>query len=167
MICDALSLRSSRGLSVRKKRPVLAVCALPVAAGLRAEALDVRIACRMNVAELVHQAHHFVGRRLLRRLGETLNNAGILDREKSLRDLDRHDHRQRHGGEEHAERDRLVAQDDVERAPVERQHGVEAALDDPIDAAVRFGFALHEARAHHRRQRQRHNGRYRDRRRDR
>ena len=31
----------------------------------------------------------------------------------------------------------LVAQHDVERAPVERQHGVEAGLDDAVDAAVR------------------------------
>ena len=43
---------------------------------------------------------------------------------------------ERHGGEEHAERDRLMAQHDVERAPVEREHGVEAALDDAVDAAV-------------------------------
>ena len=32
---------------------------------------------------------------------------------------DGHDHGQRHGGEEHAERDRLVAEHDVEGAPVE------------------------------------------------
>ena len=43
---------------------------------------------------------------------------------------------QRHGGEEHAERDRLVAQHDIERAPIERHHGVEPGLDDAIDAAV-------------------------------
>ena len=51
----------------------------------------------------------------------------------------------------------LVAQHDVERAPVERQHGARS----PARRSDRAGRArrdcpLHEARAHHRRERQRH-----------
>jgi hypothetical protein len=46
---------------------------------------------------------------------------------------------QRHGGEEHADRDPLVPQHNVERAFIERRHGVEAPLDKAIDAAVAFG----------------------------
>ena len=37
----------------------------------------------------------------------------------------RHDHRQRDGGEKDAKRDRLVAQDDVERSAIARQQRVE------------------------------------------
>ena len=93
---------------------------VPVAAGLRAEALDVRIAGD-DVVLLAHQLHHLVGRDRLRGFGETLDDADILDREEALRNLHHHDAGQRHGGEEHAERDRLMAQHDVEGAPVARR----------------------------------------------
>ena len=104
-------------------------------AGKRAETLDVGIG-QDDVADGVHQPHHLFRRGFLRGFGESLDQAGVLDRKKALRDHDRHDQRQRHGGEEDAERDRLVTQHDVERAPVEVEHGVEAALDRAIDAAV-------------------------------
>ena len=63
-------------------------------------------------------------------LGQARDQAGVLDREEALRDLDRHRDGQRHGDEEHAQRDALVAQHDVERAPVARHEAVEHRLDE-------------------------------------
>ena len=58
----------------------------------------------------------------------------------------------------------LVAQHDVERAPVERRPcASKPRLDEAIDAAVLLGCPVHEARAHHRRERQRNQRRNRDR----
>src|SRR5215831_17281030 len=135
------------------------------AAGERAEAGDVRIA-QQHRAELAQDAHHLLGRGILGGFGKALDHAGVLDREEALRNLKGHDHGQRHGGEENPERDRLVAEHHVERALVERQHGIEAGLNDAVDAAVVFRFAMHEARAQHRRQRERDQRRHRDRGRD-
>ena len=52
---------------------------------------------------------------------------------KPFRHVDHHDAGQRHGDEEHRERDRLVAQHDVERAPIERQQQHRSRFDDPIE----------------------------------
>ena len=82
------------------------------------------------------QPHHLLRRRILSRLGERRDQAGVLNGEEAFGYLDEHDPRQRHGGEEHGQRDRAVAQDDVQRALIEGQHGVEAGLDDPIEASV-------------------------------
>jgi hypothetical protein len=134
------------------------------AAGEGAESGDVRIV-QQHVAELADDAHHLLGRRVLRGLGETRDQAGVLDREEALGNRDGHDRGQRHGGEEDAEGDELVAQHDVERAPVEPQHAIEPGLDHAVDAAVLAGFAMHEARAQHRRERERYQRRDGDRRR--
>ena len=77
----------------------------------------------MHVADLVHAAASSLSARSParpRRSPEIIPVSWIG--KKPFGNVDRHDHRQRHGGEEHAERDRLMAQHDVERAPVERQH---------------------------------------------
>ncbi len=132
------------------------------AAGERAEAGDVRIA-QQHRAELAQDAHHPLGRCILGGFGKALDHPGVLDREKALRNLKGHDHGQRHGGEENPERDRLVTEHHVERALVERQHRIEAGLDDAVDAAMVFRFAMHEARAQHRRERERDERRHRDR----
>ena len=71
------------------------------------------------------------GEALLRRLRKALQDADILDREEALGDLHGHDAGQRHGGKEHAKRDRLMTQHDIERAPVTCGQTVEARLDDP------------------------------------
>ena len=74
-----------------------------------------------DCSELLLQAHHLLRRGRLRGLRDAGNHADILAREETLGDLDRHDDGQRERGEEHAERDRLMAQRDIERAPVARQ----------------------------------------------
>src|SRR5262249_1157429 len=132
------------------------------AAGERAEAGDVRIA-QQHRAELAQDAHHLLGGRILGGFGKALDHAGVLDREEAFRNLKGHDHGQRHGGEENPQRDRLVAEHDVERALVERQHRIEARLDGAVHAAVVFRLAMHEARAQHRRERERDQRRHRDR----
>src|SRR5262245_51628936 len=132
------------------------------AAGERAEAGDVRIA-QQHRAKLAQDAHRLLGRRILGGFGKALDDAGVLDREEALRNLKGHDHGQRHRGEEHTQRDRLMAEHYVERAPVERQHRIEAGFDDAVDAAVVFRFAMHEARAQHRREREQDQRRHRDR----
>ena len=83
--------RSSRGLSTMKKRPVFAagVAVPPVLPVCEPEACDVGIA-QDHRAQLLLKPHHLLGRDLLRRLGEAGEHAGILDREKALRDLDHH-----------------------------------------------------------------------------
>ena len=154
MICEDVSSRSSRGLSTMKKRPVLAVWAPPVlpvnepkpatSGSCRSTSPNSRmmriicsgaVSCAASAKPEITPVS-WIGKKPL----------GIVNS---------HDHGQRHGGEEDSERDRLVAQHDVERAPVERQHRVEAGLDDPVDAAVVVRFAMHEARAQHRRERER------------
>ena len=72
--------------------------------------------------------------------------------------------RERHGGEEHAEHDRLVAQHDVERAAIARQHRIETGFDDAVEPAMLLRLQPHEARAQHRRERQRNERRHRNRR---
>ena len=55
-----------------------------------------------------------------------------------------------------------MPQHDIERAPIERQHGVEAGLDRQVEPAVLSHVTVQEARAQHRRQRQRYERGHRD-----
>ena len=124
-----------------------------VAAGLRSDHRNVGIA-HDHLADDALQAHHVGGWRILCSLGDAGDQAGILDREEALRDLDRHRDRQRNSGEEDAKRDGLMPQHDVEGAPIASQEAVEARLDEAIDRTVVLGLDLQKTRAEHRRERQ-------------
>src|SRR5262249_14738239 len=75
-----------------------------------------------HFAELHHEPSHFLRRDILPGFGEACDQAGVLYREEALRNNDVEVHTERHGGEEHNERDQRVAQYDVERAPIEGEH---------------------------------------------
>lgn len=114
------------------------------AASKRCHCCDIRI-LQDHIAHLAQQLHHLLWGGILRRLGKCRNHSGILDREEAFGNSNEHDRRQCDGGEENAERDRLMAQHDVKRAPVEGQHGIEPGLDDPKDGTVPARFAMHKA----------------------
>ena len=131
------ALRSSRGLSTMVKPPVLAGFGLSVDPVCEPDRLHVRIA-QDDRAELLLQAHHLLGRHLLGGLRDAGNQAGVLDREEALRESGRPCTTvSAMVAKNTAEHDRLVAQRDVEGAPIERQHGVEPGFDAPVEPAVR------------------------------
>ena len=68
-----------------------------------------------DLAQLLLQPHHLLGRDFLGGLRDTGNQAGVLDREKALGNLDGHDDGDGDGRQEHAEHDRLVAQRHIVR----------------------------------------------------
>ena len=82
------------------------------------------------------QLKHLLRRDVLRRLRYRRNQACILDREESLGDLNGHDDRQRNCGEEHAKRDCLMAQHDIQAPSITRQHCIKTGFDGAVDAAV-------------------------------
>ena len=94
-----------------------------------------------HLAELALQAHHLLGRDVLRGLRQPGDQAGVLDREEALRNL-------RSTittvsamvAKNTRERDRLVAQHDVEGAPVAGEQRVEHRLDRAVEAAVLLGL---------------------------
>ena len=92
-------------------------------------------------------------------VGDAVEIAGILGREKALRDDDIKPDRAGHGQQRDAEHDRLVGEHAFERGFIGPQHGVEAALEYPQnDILLLFlagMMAFQDACAQHRRQRQR------------
>ena len=157
MMSVAVAVRWSRGFSAMKKRPVLAVCALPVlpmadpnaatsgSAPTTSPSLTIMrdISCgEMSCADSakpVTRPVSWVGKEALGNDHEKIDAEG-------------------HGGEEHEQRQELVPEHDVERAPIEAEHAVEHRLDRLVDAAMRNRFVVQEPRAKHRRQRQRYEG---------
>src|SRR5208282_3913587 len=102
-------------------------------------------------------------RGILRALGYAVDEADILNREKSLRNVNHHHDGQSQGGKKYAQRDRLVTQHHIERALIERQHRSESAFDEAVYRPMIVRFGPHESRAQHGRQRQRDQRRHRDR----
>ncbi len=143
----------------------LGVAVAARAADLRSEPLDVGVA-QEHVAQLALQPHHLGGGNLLRRLRHARKHPGVLDRKEALRNRDAHGDSQHQSGQEYRKGDRLVAQRNVERAPVAGLHGVKTGFDNAIKTAVSVRPLPQKARAQHRRKRQRYDGGNHDRRRD-
>ena len=83
------------------KLPVFAVLAPLVDPAVEPICRHGRIA-HDHLAEFALQAHHLLRRDILRALGYAVDQADILDREKSLRRVVKHDAGERHGGEKDA-----------------------------------------------------------------
>ena len=70
------------------------------------------------------------------RLRDALDHAGILHREKSLGNHDVENDRQHQRAQRDQQRDRLVAQNHLQRPPVKRDHALEHAFRDAIEARL-------------------------------
>ena len=85
-------MRSSRGLSAMKKRAVFADWALPLPPMLPVCEANPAMSGspQQHRAQFALQAHHFHGRDFLRRFGEAVEHADVLDREEAFWNLDHH-----------------------------------------------------------------------------
>ena len=141
-----------------KKRPVLAVWALPVLPMAEPTAATSG-SLATTVPSLTIIRAISCGETSCADFGEAGDEAGVLGREEALGDDHVEMDGERQGGEEHHQRQELVPEHDVEGAPVEAVHAIEHGLDGVVDAAVLPAVMVEEARAEHRRQRERHEGR--------
>ena len=95
-----------------------------------------------------------------RRLRDALNLACILYRKESFGDHDVEHNRQHQRGRGHQQRDGLIAQHELQRAAVKRDHVLEYTLGCFVETALLFlGSVAQNACAHHGRQRERDDGR--------
>src|SRR5664280_1914669 len=121
----------------------------------RREALDGGV-LQDDGRELLLPLRHRLEGGGLRRLRDAEEDAGVLNREEALRDHDVQEDRRDERGDRDDERRRLVPEDPVQRAVVEVDDPIEGALGSPVEAALlRRGSVVQEARAHHRRERER------------
>ena len=82
-----------------------------------------------------------------RRLRDALDHAGILHREKSLGDDDVEKYGQNQRAQSHKQCDGLIAQDELQRPPVERDHAFENALRGFVEASLLLlGLVAQDAR---------------------
>ena len=105
------------------------------------------------------QLRHLGKRNRLRRFGNSLDNAGILDREKTLRNDDVEINGQGQSGEGHKKRDDAMAKNYLQGPAVTAYGFVEGSLGDSIEApASFFRHVLQQPGGHHGAERQRHHG---------
>ena len=126
------------------------------------EALDRRV-LQDDVRERLLLFRHRGEGDALRRFGDSLDHARVLHREEAFRHekVEHHRQHERRGPDE--ERRRLPIEHPVERAAVARDHVIEHAARRAREARLAlFALRTQQARAHHRRERQRHHRRYKD-----
>ena len=105
---------------------------------------------------LLTLAHGGKGDRL-RRLGNTLDHAGVLHREEALGHRHIQQHGQAQGRHGHQQGQRLMPEHPLQPDAIAFDHGVDGATGGAIEAPFLLGFlGLEQARAHHRREGQRH-----------
>ena len=150
-ISSALAERSSSGLSVIERRPLLVVGFVP------SEPMNEATFCtsgspRMTSASDALQLHHLRERDVRRRLRHAEQRPRVLLRKEALRDEDREHDRQPERRDRHEQREELVPEDDLEPAVVERDRALEGALGPAIERAalVLLRLGPQEVRAHHR-----------------
>ncbi len=148
-------------------RPLLSVVLIPSVPMKEDDTVDGGIA-QDDVGQLLLLCHHRAERNILGRLGDALDDAGVLHREEAFGDNNIEEDREHQGAQRHQQRDALVAQDHAQRAPVESDHAVEDVLGDAIEARLLIlGIMAQDARAHHRREGERDDRRNHDRDRER
>ena len=131
----------------------------PAAAEAGAVARDVRIAGD-HVEQRVLAANHLVEGDILRRIGQSGDDAGVLLRKESLGYLDVQQHGRRDRDQEYRQGGALVIEHEIETARVPGKQAIEGALDRHVGLAVlRVLLVAQEQGAHGRRERQRHEGR--------
>jgi hypothetical protein len=117
---------------------------------------------RDHLRKLALQAFHLFRRDVLRRFRQALDEAGILRGKEAFRDRHEQEGGRRHGGQEHRERERLVAQHHVEAAPIDADQRLETPFDAAIEAAMVLPLLAQEPRAEHRAESERDYDRDRD-----
>ena len=106
---------------------------------------------------LVLKVHHLRKRHALRGHRDRLNDAGVLHRKEAFRHDDEQQRGQRQRGGEAEQHQRLMREDDIERAAVSPDDPIERPLGPAIEpAALVVRRVREQPRRHHRRQRQRH-----------
>ena len=146
----------------RLQRDEHAAVILRGVAGARAQPHRHRVHRRIglhDLADLLLQLDHLIERDVLTRDRGAEDHAGVLLREKPLRDLDEQPAGGGDSRQEDQHGDKTVAQRDVEAALVAARHRVERAFAHPVEPAMLGRVMLfQEPRGHHRRQRQRDAG---------
>ncbi len=128
----------------------------------RRDALDRGVGEHDARQRLLALGHRGERHRLLR-LGHRLDGARVLLGEEPLRDQQVEDHRERERGHRDDQRQALVGEDPVEPAAVARDHVLEELVGATRPSRLALGRrVLEQPRAHHRRQRQRHDRRDQD-----
>ena len=120
----------------------------------RADRLDGRIPHQGIEQSLLTFLHGLEGN-VLRRLGLTDDQSGVLLGKEALGNDDVEIPGQRDGAEHHHQRDEAVPQHDLEARLIEVEQAIEAALGQPIEPSVLLALRLEQVCAHHRRERPR------------
>ncbi len=129
----------------------------------RRQALDRRV-LQDDGGECLLPFRHRGKRHRLRRLGDSLDRSGVLDREKSLRNENVQDDSQQQRDDRDDQRRCLPVQHPVQHLAVALDQPLEDLAASPIQPALLLLFGVaQEARGHHRRQGQRHDRRNQDR----
>src|SRR5439155_18846901 len=116
------------------------------AAKERSKTLHVGIA-HDHLGKLSLEPHHFLRRDILRGLRNSLDQAGVLEREEAFRNENEHDARDGDRGHKHDQRGKLMTQHDVEHAPIAAYQRLKTPFNTPIDATMPLGLFDDKARA--------------------
>ena len=148
------------GLEIDQHAPAVEGGVIAVHTDVRRQALNIRV-LQDDLAQFLLTLAHGAERNRLRRLGNPLNHARVLNREEPLGHHHVQKHREREGADGHQQCQWLVLEHPLQHAPVLGDHPVNKGTAGPVETALLFGLGLgfEQACAHHRGQGERHHQR--------